>query len=256
MNLFVYDNTFGGLLTAVFDAYEQQITPDKIVSYTHQGALFGEKYEVVSDEQKAERVWQGLKKKSSNDVCQMIYRAYLSELPDIEMLIFKFLKQVFDSKINIATNLQNDSTLDLFNILKKVNREAHRILMFLRFQKTNDGTYYASFDPKYNVLPLTIKHFESRFADQKWIVYDTRRDFGFYYDLKETREINLQASNINTKTGKMNSDIMHQDEKLFQQLWQNYYDSINIKERKNLKVQMQFMPKRLWKYLPEKNRGS
>ncbi len=37
-------------------------------------------------------------------------------------------------------------------------------------------------------------------------------------------------------------------------LWIGFYDAIAIKERKNKKLMIENMPKKYWKYLPEKNR--
>jgi len=135
---------------------------------------------------------------------------------------------------------------------KKVCREAQRILMFVRFQKTADEIYYASFDPKYNVLPLVINHFEKRFADQKWLIYDTRRNYGFYYNLKDTTEVTFTESLTDPVTGKIDTSIMDKDEQLFQELWKGYFSSICIKERLNPKLHRQLLPKRFWKYLTEK----
>ena len=124
--------------------------------------------------------------------------------------------------------------------------------MFVRFQKTADEIYYASYDPKYNVLPLVIHHFEKRFADQKWIIYDTRRDYGFYYDLKSTSEIRFTESAVDQTTGLIDKDIMDKDEAFFQELWKAYFKSMSIKERLNPRLHMQLLPKRFWKYLIEK----
>lgn len=41
-----------------------------------------------------------------------------------------------------------------------------RVLQFMRFQKTADGTYFGIMEPLYNVLSLTVRHFRDRFADQ------------------------------------------------------------------------------------------
>ena len=38
----------------------------------------------------------------------------------------------------------------------------------------------------------------------------------------------------------------------YQHLWQVFFKEIAIKERKNLKLQQNFMPKRFWKYHTEK----
>lgn len=53
-------------------------------------------------------------------------------------------------------------------------------------------------------------------------------------------------------TGKLNEDLMAQDEKLFQDLWKNYFGALTIRERINPKLQRQHMPRRFWKFLTEK----
>jgi len=45
---------------------------------------------------------------------------------------------------------------------------------------------------------------------------------------------------------------MDKDEKLFQSMWKEYFKSIAIKERLNLRLHRQHMPARFWKYMPEK----
>ena len=254
MNLFIYDQTFEGLLTAISDAFELKMNPDKIVSEkSFQDDLFATKYEVVTDTEKFDKLWNAIKKKSSVQNCQRIFKAFLSEMSGIEMIIYHYVKLIVETDYNIELDFSQDAVLKINNIQKKVGRESHRVIMFTRFQKTIDDIFYASFEPKYNVIPLTVSHFRSRFADQKWIIFDTRRKYGYYYDLEQVREITIGKNKINFENGKIDEDVLHVSEKLFQKLWKNYYDSINIKERKNLKVQMQFLPKRFWKYLPEKD---
>jgi probable DNA metabolism protein len=57
---------------------------------------------------------------------------------------------------------------------------------------------------------------------------------------------------VNTQNGQLHSSLLAEDEVLFQKLWKQYYKSICIQERKNDKVHRQLLPKRFWKYLPEK----
>lgn len=255
MNIFLYDKTFEGFLSAIFYSYEMKITPDKFLDeHTYQSNLFADKFKIASEEIKAGRVWSFLKKKTSSVTCQKVHAVFLSELMDVEMLLYKFIKLAIDTPFNIEQNYSDNIVLQVNGIYKKVMREAQRVLMFVRFQKTSDGIYYASFEPMYNVLPFAIKHFKDRFSDQKWIIYDTKRDYGFFYNLMTVKEVRITESKIDSSSGKLDENIMHEEENLFQELWQGYFDSINIKERKNPKVHMQFLPKRFWKYLPEKNR--
>ena len=38
----------------------------------------------------------------------------------------------------------------------------------------------------------------------------------------------------------------------YQELWKAYFKSVDIPERRNLKLHLQHVPKRYWKYLVEK----
>ena len=42
------------------------------------------------------------------------------------------------------------------------------------------------------------------------------------------------------------------NEDAFLSLWQNYYRTVAIKERKNTRLMKNFMPVRYWKFMPEK----
>ncbi|MCK5028471.1 MAG: TIGR03915 family putative DNA repair protein [Bacteroidales bacterium] len=254
MNIFIYDHTFEGLITAIHDAFDLSIKPDKIVSVkSFQDDLFATKHYISTNSDKFDTIWNRVKEKSNEQNCQRIFKAYLSEVPDIEIIIYDYIKLILETPYNVEVNFSEDSVIKLNNLQKKVGTEAQRVLMFVRFQKTVDDIYYASFDPKYNVIPLTVNHFRNRFADQKWVIFDTRRKFGYYYDLENVREITIGKQKVDFASGKVNKDVMHVSEKLFQKLWKSYYDTINIKERKNMKVHMQFLPKRFWKFLPEKD---
>lgn len=254
MDLFIYDQTFEGLLTAIQNAFDLNVEPDKIISTkAFQDDLFAIKYYITTDSDKFENLWEQIKDKSSEQNCQRIFKAFLSELPDIEIIIYNYIKLILETPYHVEVDFSNENLVKLNNIQKKVEREAQRVMMFVRFQKTIDEIFYASFDAKYNVIPLTVAHFRSRFSDQKWVIFDTRRKFGYYYDLENVREITIGNQKVNLNSGQVDKDILHISEKLFQKLWKSYYDTINIKERKNLKVHMQCLPKRFWKFLPEKD---
>ena len=69
MNVYIYDKTFDGLLTAVFDAYFRKTFPDFLLSEGDALPLFyDELHTVVTDEEKAERGRRGKRKKGSSAV--------------------------------------------------------------------------------------------------------------------------------------------------------------------------------------------
>ncbi|WP_299395399.1 TIGR03915 family putative DNA repair protein [uncultured Gelidibacter sp.] len=250
----IYDGTFDGFLTGVFHIYELKLQtvifqkPENL-----QESLFGNKVEITTDLEKADRVWKGIKSKTSAKGSYRLYSAFLSEQPQIETLLLKYIQQAFKSSRPIDSDFSNETVLKVSQIAKSVGREKHRMEAFVRFRLTNDGIYFASVEPDFDVLPLISKHFKSRYADQKWIIYDLKRGYGLYYDLEkvELMQLSLPEGFDATKT---KSDYFTASELEFQTLWQDYFESTNIASRKNMKLHVQHVPKRYWKYLSEKLR--
>ncbi|MGQ7869909.1 TIGR03915 family putative DNA repair protein [Sunxiuqinia sp. sy24] len=254
MAYLIYDGSFEGFLSVVFQCYQQKITPTDICKEADfQEILFAEKQRISTNENQAERVWKGLQKKLHIRNRELPYRAFLSEQSGIEMMLYRFIRRLFDNEFCIETDYGDSDVLRLKKIERQVLQETARLLEFVRFQETKDGIYFAPVEPAFDVLPFVLHHFKNRFADQQWLIYDLKRDYGFYYDLKSTREVVLSEKTFSAWDGKVNTNLLQEDEVNYQQLWRNYFDSINIKERKTLKVQRQHMPRRYWKFLPEKS---
>lgn len=255
MVLFIYDKTFEGLLTAVFDAYFRKTFPDELIVQGDPLPLFyNEVVTIYTDENKANRVWKGLQRKISKSALSCLTVSWLSELPGVDMLLFRYIRKAIDAPRSIELNFGDADVLEISKIWKKVTQERHRILQFTRFQKTSDDTFFAAFEPLYNVLPLTTTHFKNRFADQKWLIYDVKREYGYYYNLIEVTEVRFEEKGMHLITGSLSEEMMSADENLFQQLWKQYFHSITIKERFNPKLHRQNMPVRFWKYLIEKQK--
>ena len=63
MTIYIFDNTLEGLLTAVFDSFFLHQQPEFLLSDEEQLPLFAdEPHRVVTDSEKASRVWKGLEK--------------------------------------------------------------------------------------------------------------------------------------------------------------------------------------------------
>ncbi len=253
MLIFRYDKTFDGLLTVVFDAYSMKTFPDLLLSEEESTPLFyDEVHSVITDEARSNRVWKGLQKKLSPSALSSLTTCWLSELPEIDMKLFRYIRKAIDAPRSIELNFGDPDVLELSKIWKKVNNERLRVIQFLRFQKAADGTYFAALKPQYNVLSLVIPYLQDRFADQKWLLYDLKREYGYYNDLITITEVHFEEKGEHLLSGFLDESIMDQDEKLFQKLWQTYFKAIAIKERLNPRLHRQNLPARFWKYLPEK----
>lgn len=252
----VYDGSFGGFLCAVFDVYYYKYTDADICpAGRFNGNIFEAIHTVHNNKANEERIWNGLNNKLTKEAQDGLYRTFLSELPRIENSLLHYIQYVFSSDRFMENDFSNAAVVTINQTAKKVWREKHRMEAFVRFQKTADDLFYAIIEPDYNVLPLISKHFSSRYADQRWLIYDANRKYGMYFDLQNVAEVQLNFSE-DAEKGKSIKAIYNPDEEAYQQLWQQYFKSVNIAARKNTKLHIQHMPRRYWKYLPEKKINS
>jgi probable DNA metabolism protein len=250
----VYDGTFEGWLTAVFEVYEYKYYEIEIVATeNYQANFFGCHHESHYNEKKTDRVWKGLSSRISAGALGQLYKAFLSEEKGIENVLLQYVQYAFGNPRSIECDYSNTAVLTVVQTAKKVYREKHRMEAFVRFQLTADNLYYAICQPDFNVLPLIEKHFKNRYADQRWLIYDSKRKYGLYYDLDEVQKV-LLLFNAQTSNGNDIEVIADEKEELYQRLWQQYFTSVNIAARKNTKLHIQHMPKRYWKFLPEKQK--
>lgn len=251
MKTLIYDGSFNGFLTTVYKAFDEKIeVADIQKNALAQRGLFSDTETVCTETDKAKRVWRGIQKKGNTSI-KNIYFAFLSENRGIELLLYRYILKLFSRTEMLHLNFTDNIVLKISQLAKSVSREKHRMEAFVRFQLTKDDIYFANIEPDFDVLPLISKHFRSRYADQQWIIYDVKRKYGIYYNLGYVEVISLNLKDIYTNSIRKN-DVFSTEEYNYQDLWNNYFKSINIKSRINMKLHTQHMPKRYWKYLSEK----
>ena len=255
MTVYTFDGTMDGLLTAVFDAFSLKEQPEQLLAKGDVLPLFCDHtYSVTTDDEKARRVWTGLEKQLSHEAVRLISVSWLSELPELSTPLFQYVCKVFRQG-DISKNFADSDVLTVTNIARRVLHEQLRMKQFIRFQKAKDGTYLAVVSPDHNVLPIIIDHFQDRFNDQPWLIYDAKRHYGFYYDGQTAIRITFEdeaSVPFNLSDGKLNEDVLSSDDQLLQNLWRTYFKAICIRERMNPRKQLQDMPRRYWKYMTEK----
>jgi probable DNA metabolism protein len=249
---YTYDGTFEGLLTVLFTIYDWKAAPNSIQpEATAQSGLFAQPAHRETDETLAARVWDGLLKTMDQEARARLYHVFLSEDPERELLIFRYVDLALRADRDISENYANADVRRIQRLAQQMFREKHRMEAFVRFEKTTDELFHATIDPDFDVLPLIAAHFTKRYADQRWLIYDKRRHYGLYYDLTHTDVVQFENSAAQTATG-VSATVLDEREPLFKLLWQSYFDHVNIPERKNLKLHRRHMPLRYWKYLSEK----
>lgn len=260
----IYDGSFNGLLTAVFTIYDHKIKlPIIEPAFRAQQAIFGNTEKIETAPDKAQRVWKRFIAIVGKRDAHQVYKAFLSEIVGMENAIYDYLKMSFDRGNSPSGNYANATVLKISQASKMVGREKHRMEAFVRFHLIDNDLYYANIEPDFNLLPLISKHFKNRYADQRWIIYDLKRDYGIHYNLEKVLEVSIEFempmgkrgimnTSPSNKAGLMDGSRFRESEINYKDLWNQYFKSTNITSRKNMKLHVQHVPKRYWKYLSEK----
>lgn len=253
MTVYVYDGTYYGFLSCIFECFEMKEWNAVPVSKSiHQSSFFDSERIIVTDVSRAERVLNGLQQRIGKSRTSDFFRVFLSE--DLQALTaaFRLLVTLFRGNSSIMENYGNDDVLYVAQTLKKVSRERHRMKAFVRFRKSSDGLFFALVEPDFNVLPLITSFFARRYADQNWLIYDVKRNYGIYYDQLTVAEVQLDIGAQKQYGTTQVSVAVDERDAHFEQLWKQYFKSTNIEERRNIKLHLQHVPRRYWKYLTEK----
>lgn len=245
MIYYIYDGSFEGLLTAIYDSYYQKQTPcDISAKLNPQISLFDENIYIKTDNEKFEKVYNSIRQKISSDVLNNVYNVYLSNYEYKGILIFNYLKLGWKVGYSIDDYISNESVLNVQRISRRVQKEYHLFLGIVRFKRMEGDFYYASIEPDNNITELLAPHFSTRLSDQRWVIHDIKRGIAAVYDLNKWYILDLKSK----------PDFeLQANENDFQGLWKKYFNSIAIKSRINPKLQRSFMPKRYWRHLTEKN---
>nr|WP_294898433.1 TIGR03915 family putative DNA repair protein [uncultured Pedobacter sp.] len=249
ITLLTYDHSLDGFFTAVFEVYEYKLDKAEIRKEgLPKPQLFYGLHRVITDTKKAERVFKKVKVLLGEKGIQQIIYSLLTEDEYCERPILEVIRYaIAHPEKKILSNMTNQSVLKLERYTKQVGREKHRMEAFVRFRLITDDIYFAEIEPDFNVMPIIATHFAQRYQDQKWLIFDQKRQYGLYYNLKSVETVEM---NFDHKCKDL--DTLGSNEDLYQNLWRTYFEKTNIKARKNSRLHIQHVPKRYWKYLTEK----
>lgn len=242
MKQFLFDGTFEGMLTAVFQIYAQKET-DAVLENAclpDSETLF-ETVRVETDDEQFRRVFRALHEKISPAFLQDVYFAYLSEVPGSADAALQYIRLGLQEGARLRNALQVPVVREIRELRRKVGDEAHRFKGLLRFHTAKNGVFVADFEPDYNVITLLANHFAARLKNEYFIIRDLRRGIAVVYDKKEWVLVPLGRDIAPADT----------EEDAFARLWQMYFREIAVPGRENRRQQLQYMPRRYHKYLTE-----
>lgn len=240
---FLYDGSFYGLLTVIYECYMSKIVPVNILDVNNYEINIFDIYEFIkTDLDKANKLYNAIYTNISYDTLYNAYNAFLSVEKDKEINILKYILLGFKVKSKVNNMLSIDYVFKVYSLRKNVLMEAHRLKGLLRFVQLNEKLYYASIHPDNNVIENIGNHFINRLPNENFVIHDKNRDIAFIYNTK---------TYMITELKNLKLPPLSDTEKMYQTLWRSFFNTISIKERSNPRLQMQYMPKKYWKDLIE-----
>ena len=245
MASYIYDASFEGFLTCVYASYYHEKATDINTIEDYQGSLIEKPVEIITDQEKAMKVYGAIRKKISMIDLRRVYRVFNSSVPDKEMAILSYIELGFKLGDKISLYHTNPIVKKMEEAHYKVGREIERMLGLTRFSGLDGGILYAKIEPEHDVLEFIAGHFSDRLKNEPFIIHDTGRgkaiisQGGTWYISGFTESDYQEMPSIS------------KDEKDIRKLWKKYFETIAIKERLNPKCQKTLMPVRYWKNLTE-----
>lgn len=243
---YLHDGSFEGVLSGVYDMFYSKASPvaDQLLpEKSYQLRLSVSHQILTTDREKASKVARSAMETFGEEGFKLILYAYLYEDESYGTMLYRFLKKAYKLGNNAIECLSDEDIFNLYKQYRAVARESHLMLGILRFAHLERNIYYAQYEPTYDLTGIVAPHFAERLKDQLWVIHDTKRGIGAFYDGSK-----WFISAIDEFDGLAYSE----SERDYQALWQAYFKHIAIQERRSIKRQMNFMPKKYWKFLTEK----
>lgn len=240
--IYLYNKDFISLLNLIKYLLTDKILPNNIKDISYQPNLFEEtlNLEIKQDD----KVVQEIISATSLNIFNTIYNIFLSNEKNKEILIFYFLIHSLKHKNKIFYMRNIRSVQEALRVSKYVGHETHKMKGFLRFRELKGKVLYAEMAPENNILFFVSKHFKNRLRNELWIIEDTKRGLISIYNKKK-------FTIVSSKDFVLLEKELSETEENIEELWNNFYKTIAIKERTNSRCRMNFMPKKYWKYIIE-----
>ncbi|MFZ4801161.1 MAG: TIGR03915 family putative DNA repair protein [Chlorobium sp.] len=245
MKRYLYDGTSESLFSAISWILEEEAEPDKVLLAEQGLELFEEGFFINPDTARAELLFHRLRQRAP-DSAYTISMFMLAEKRGMESSLLSYVSLAFTHGDKVNGYLTHPAVRDIVSIGKRAGRELHRMKGLLRFEELRDGAYLAKMEPDHNLIQPLASWFRTRLRAQNWFLYDVKRRSAACW----SNGI-LQFGTID----KFFIPALSEDEQRVQVLWQTFFRTIAIPDRKNPGLQKSHMPMKYWKFLTEMQEG-
>lgn len=239
--IYLYDGSFEGFLSCVFESFLCKQRPYDIVSEdSSEPSLMAQQW-IETDMQRAQRVRNGIGRKISEEALYLVSNGFYTCHPQRELLLLDFIRLGFARGKSVCELLTDPTVHALQKAVLFLKRESHLYREFIRFSE-NDKGLVSVIEPKNRVLPTIAPHFCDRFHNELFVIYDKTHRSALIHKPPRWAIADLED---------FIEPEADETEQFYRELWGIYFDAIAIRERINPRCQMTHMPKRYWKHMTE-----
>ena len=232
------DCSFEGVLCCVYESYVRKELPIGILPDGEPTFYPVRRVETV--EAHAARVWASLER-LGGEVAAWALDGWASCAPGREEAVFAFVRLAYRHGAGVTSRLADPAVDALFRMVRAQRNEAHFFVEFARFSDYG-GALVCVVSPKGLVLPHLGRHFADRFPEETFLIHDETHGQALFYRpyewvVRPVEDLQLPEAGA--------------EERLFRDLWKQYYDTIGIEGRLNPLCRRTHCPMRYWAHMTE-----
>lgn len=247
----ICEDSLEGIFSGIYQAYLLKIPHERVhiqIGEEENFRLFAVYQECPVKEEWAVKVARTIGTKFGEEAYLAICRALASPEKDKGEAIYKTVVAGLKMRnpAEVMGNLKDPYVHRVFQLARFTANEAHYHVEFIRFMELENGILYAPIGPKNNLITFIVPHFADRLPLENFVIHDDVRNIFAVHPAR--KEWYLVTG------GEGMEELQHsfsEDEKRYSALFEHFFHTIAIKERKNLGLQRNMLPLRYRKYMTE-----
>lgn len=252
----VCEDSLEGIFSGIYQAYLLKVPHERIhiqIGEEENFRLFAVYRECPVKEEWAVKVARTIGTKFGEEAYLAICRALASPEKDKGEAVYKTVVAGLKMKkpSEVMGNLKDPYVHRVFELARFTANEAHYHIEFLRFRELENGILYAPIGPKNNLITFIVPHFADRLPLENFVIHDDVRNIFAVHPAKKDWYLVTGDEGMESPLYEFS-----EDEKKYSALFEHFFHTIAIKERKNLGLQRNMLPLRYRKYMTEFQDGN
>lgn len=233
-----------GIFTALYEAFIQKSllkgdyheNIEIVIGEGDTQNLFATEIEVQTDNSKAAKLLEAIKRKLGYAIYDTVFHALCYFDSDRATIVFRYLVRAFAIGSRIAEHLADPYVMRVMELSRKASHECTKLYGFLRFRDAGDYLV-AKIAPKCDALPVIVEHFCDRYPNENFLIYDEVRRYTLVHPAYR------EAFFVSGES--MDNPYMQELDKpdVYEKLWRDYFHTMAIQPRENIRCQNQLLPK-------------